>query len=285
MPQWDTILSAAGLLAYLSLAKTDCSLGRGFGIGALAGFLSLWNPITAPAALLRVPFLVPGEPRKTHRRRLALLAAWGAGFLAISGPWMARNHHVLGTWALRTNLGFTLYASNNDCAAPHIFETIRSGCYDRMHPNTSASEAALLLSLGEARFDRLRTQATYEWMKTHPRREFELAVARFREFWFPGPSEQSPYAQAVWITTVLSFLGFIGMARNRIPGWKYMLTVSLVVPVPYYFVVAGIRYRAPVLWIAQITAGYLLVAMHSAARSWYERKTSAALPSEPCPQR
>ncbi len=260
MPQWDAILTSAGFLFYLALSKAGFGCRAGFGLGALAGFLSLWNPMTSLAALLRVLFLVP-----RRRWALVLLAAWTAGYFSVAGVWMVRNRAVLGTWSPRTNLGTTLYVSNIDCAAPHLQATIASGCYNQHHPNTSAQEAGLILRLGEREYDRLRTADSLHWMASHPGQTLRLAGARLVQFWFPQAAEQSPYAQAVWIVTLLSAAGFVWMARERAPGWLYMLAVSALVPIPYYFVVADIRYRTPILWVAQITAGYLL------ARLWARR--------------
>ena len=178
---------------------------------------------------------------------------------------MTRNYVVLGTWSPRTNLGSTLYVSNNDCAQPHILQTIDAGCYAQTHANKSAEEAQLVVSLGEHEYDRRRIADSLAWMKNHPEKTAALALARFREFWFPQRKEQSPYAEAVWVITLLSLPGFIWMARARLPAWKYMLAVCAVVPLPYYVVVADIRYRTPLLWVAQITAGYAL------SRVWSRR--------------
>ena len=260
MPQWDAILTSSGFLLYLALAKPDFGWRASLGLGAFAGFLSLWNPMTSLAAFLRTLFLAP-----RRRAALVLLGVWTAGYFAVAGVWMARNHWVLGTWSPRTNLGTTLYVSNNDCALPHLLATIASGCYNRHHPNTSAAEAGLIVSLGEREYDRVRVNDSLQWMLAHPRRTLELAAARFGQFWLPQAAEQTPYAQAVWIVTALSFAGLIAMARRGVPGWLYMLAVSVLVPLPYYFVVADIRYRTPILWAAQIAGGYIVARMWRAA--------------------
>jgi hypothetical protein len=257
MPQWDAILTSAGLLLYLAAAQPGFGWRAGAGLGAFAGFLSLWNPMTSLAAFLRVLFLAP-----RRRAAIALLAAWTAGYFAVAGVWMARNRAVLGTWSPRTNLGTTLYVSNNDCAAPHLLATIASGCYNRNHPNKSPEEAALIVALGEREYDRVRVEASLHWMRQHPGRTLELSAARLAQFWFPQAAQQSPYAQAVWIVTLLSIAGMILMARDGARAWIYLLAVSWLVPLPYYFVVADIRYRTPILWAAHIAAGYLL------ARLW-----------------
>jgi len=258
MPQWDTILTSAGLLGYLILARPGLSLRSSLGLGAFAGFLSLWNPISALAAFLRVLYLAP-----RNLAALALLGMWGAGYVAVSGPWMVRNYVVLGTWSPRTNLGTTLYVSNNDCAAPDRLETLASGCYSRNNANTSQAEAGLILSMGEAAYNSMRVSDSLGWMAANPSKTVRLAAARGVQYWFPDATGQAPYAQAVWLITALSIVGFVWMASNGVPGWGYMLATCLVVPLPYYFVITDIRYRAPILWVAQITGGYVLARLWS----------------------
>ena len=275
MPQWDTILVSAGFLAYLILAQPGFTLRRSFGLGALAGLLSLFNPVTTLATLLRALFLVP-----RRRAALALLAVWGAGYLAVTGPWMVRNKNVVGSWTIRTGFGTTLYSANNDCAPPDLPTAVSpSGCYERVHPNKSAAEAGLVISLGEAEYDQLRTRDSLRWMATHVTKTMRLMAVRFWQFWFPVAKDQSAYAQAVWLLTVLSVPGFIAMARNRLPGWKYMFAVSVLAPIPYYLVLSGIRYRAPMLWAAQIAAGYFLALVISKLRSAKAQVPAASLSS------
>jgi hypothetical protein len=295
-PQWDASVTASLFLTYLIAAQPGpkgLSRRTSFGVGAFAGFLSLWNPITSLAAGLRVLWLA-GEPvvgnlRKlgTSRRDLAaalrpagiVVSMWLVGYFAVAGLWQARNYAVLGTWSPRTNLGTTLYVSNNDCAQPSILGTIDTGCYDRNHPNKSIEEARLITSLGEPAYDRKRTREALAWMVSHPGRFAWLTLARWRDFWLPETgSDQFPYAEAVWITTLLSLVGFLLM-RAPLPGWTYMIAVSIVVPLPYYIVVADIRYRTPIIWIAQIAAGYALIRTWEMVREKWTSRNRRSSPS------
>lgn len=273
MPQWDTILTASGLLAYLLYGAPGRPGVAWVGLGAAAGLLSLFNPMTLPATALRLLWTLP-------RTRAAALAAagWAAGFLLAAGPWMARNHLLLGTWNLRTNFGITLYVSNNGCASPGLLDSIRSGCYDRNHPNQNAREAALIASLGEARYDARRTADTLVWMRSNPGRTLSLAAARFVHFWFPPAREQSPYAQAVWLATLLGAGGLALMWRRGLAAWPYLLALCVVLPLPYYFVVSDIRYRAPILFASQLAAGSLLAEAWRRLEAWRARRAAAAQP-------
>jgi hypothetical protein len=135
-----------------------------FGIvaGVACGLLFLLNPSSVMVALAWIAFLIA-------RRKVALAhtARYGgvllASLLLIASAWALRNRYQLGAAVIRTNLGMTLYASNNDCAESSMIETEKVGCYQSRHPNASLSEARLLSSLGEVEYDRLRTADAKRW--------------------------------------------------------------------------------------------------------------------------
>lgn len=243
MPQWDTMLTTVALLAYLLLPANALLLG------AWSGLLALLNPIAVPMAFLRILWPKP---------RLVFTGIWVAGFLLTSGPWMVRNRAVLGTWNLRTNFGTTLMVSNNDSARPDLRSSIDTGGYNSLHPNRDMAEARLIMALGEAAYDAKRTSDGFEWMRRNPKRTFELTLARFRDFWFPPPGGPFHRGLGVWLLTGLGMAGLAWMAKARAPMWGYLAAVILITPMPYYIVVSELRYRAPVLWVSQLAAGYLL---------------------------
>jgi hypothetical protein len=133
-------------------------------------------------------------------------------------------------------------------------------------------EARLVRSLGEVAYDQKRTRDAFTWMFSHPSRFIDLTLARTRDFWFPEIGDhQFPYTEAVWITTLLSLIGF-ALMRPPLAGWSYMIAVSVVVPLPYYLVFADIRYRTPIIWVAQIAAGYALFhAWETVREKWRSR--------------
>lgn len=263
MPQWDTIYTATGLIAYLLYARPFQRPVGWLGAGALAGLLSLLNPITLPVTGLRAFWLIPRS-----RRALPLLVTWALGATLAAAPWLARNHAELGTWNARTNFGATFYASNNDCAGPSIHEIKESGCYSRYQVNKNLKEARLVVDMGEAAYDAMRTRDTWAWIAVHPAQFAALTAARVYRFWFPSPRWQAPYAIAGWITSLLALAGAAWMRRNRQQGLGFLLAVSLVMPLPYYLIFSDIRYRAPFLWSSQLLAGYFLVR----ATSWVRNR-------------
>ena len=73
----------------------------------------------------------------------------------------------------------------------------------------------------------------------------------------------------------LGMAGLAWMAQARAPMWGYLAAVILITPLPYYIVVSELRYRAPVLWVSQLAAGYLLARLMERygrrAKSWGRR--------------
>lgn len=260
MPSWDTSYTVAGLILFclmseLFLRERRSVILHGAGAGALAGLLSLLNP---SAILVLLPWLAYLVLRRIAPLRAAVVyaAIIIAAMAMVDTGWMWRNYKQLGAFVLRTNLGMTLYASNNDCASSSLISNERSGCYQAHHPNTSAAEAELVRTLGEVAYDRLRVANAKQWAVSNPVPFTRLTAKRFWEFWFP-PAELYPYsAAAIWIVTALSIPGLIIMGIRREPILFFMVTVSVVYPLLYYLVVTDMRYRYPILWLSCIAAGY-----------------------------
>lgn len=262
MPAWDVSYTVALLLVFcLCTASQRPEARKGFSVGLLggiiAGLLFLLNPssllITLPWAFYLV--IRRAMPLKEAALLMVILV------VTIFG-WMARNHRQLGAFVVRTNLGPTLYASNNDCAKSSMFVNELNNCYQTHSPNTSLSEAQLLQKLGEVKYDHQRTANAEGWIKEHPKRFFSLTAQRFREFWFP-PFQTPPYtprytSYTIWVATALSIPGLILMGRRGVPVTIFPLMVLIVYPPIYYVVVSDVRYRYPVLWLSLLPAGYFV---------------------------
>jgi hypothetical protein len=172
-----------------------------------------------------------------------------------------RNYRIWGVFALRTSLGITLYSSNNDCAAPSLYQEAVSGCIQKTFPVDSESEARLLRNLGEVRYDRLRTADTMRWICSHPKRFAELTAGRIVDFWFPDPRPSLYTSYAIWAITLLSIPGMVLMLKRREAIAPLILCVWLIYPLLYYVVVSCDRYRYPILWTSLLPAGYAVHAM------------------------
>lgn len=286
MPGWDTNYTIAGLLFFClvtsSSTKTATVLNkRAILAGVIVGLLFLLNPASLLVSVPWIAFLL--WRTKTNLRRgvkssvviLAVLCAFVCG-------WCGRNQHELGAFVARTNLGMTLYASNNDCAESSMFKNELSGCYQVHHPNTNIREAELLRTVGEVKYDRMRIADTKNWVRANPASFLKLTAMRVLEFWFPAVavvpirpgnsannydipdwvrhwvSQQNGIAYAIWLVTGLSVPGLILMVRRREAVTLFVFAVLAVYPLMYYVVVSDMRYRYPVLWLSLLPAGYFI---------------------------
>jgi hypothetical protein len=230
------------------------------GAGVLGGLLLLQNPASA---FVLGPWLI--WLFVSHRvpwRSVVRYSAFAAVATALCiAPWIARNYRIWGVFALRTSLGITLYSSNNDCAAPSLYQEAVSGCIQKTFPVDSESEARLLRNLGEVRYDRLRTADTMRWICSHPKRFAELTAGRIVDFWFPDPRPSLYTSYAIWAITLLSIPGMVLMLKRREAIAPLILCVWLIYPLLYYVVVSCDRYRYPILWTSLLPAGYAVHAM------------------------
>ena len=261
MPSWDASYTVAGLVFFClftatSIERTANLSGFGALAGLIAGLLILLNPASVIVSAAWIAYLLI-----RRRTPLAKAARYCCGLAAslflIISPWIVRNYREFGAPVLRTNLGMTLYASNNDCAQSSLIETGRNGCYQLYHPNASVGEARLLRALGEVAYDRGRVADTKSWIVANPTRFMRLTLSRFWEFWFPIKEDRAYMTYIIWLATALSVPGLIVMARRREPVTFFVAAVLLIYPFVYYFVVTGVRYRYPVLWLSLLPVGYL----------------------------
>ena len=261
MPSWDASYTVFGLIFFCLLSaswierKKNINRFGAAATGAMAGLLILLNPASVMVTLPWVAYLLV-------RRKAAIKTAAGyccvlfATMFLIVSAWAVRNYHELGAFVLRTNLGMTLYASNNDCAASSYLEDARYGCYSRHHPCVSAIEARLLRTLGEVEYDRRRIVDSGIWIAANSRRFRQLTLKRFLEFWFPPPEERAYMTYIIWLITAMSIPGLILMVWRREPVTLFIATGLLIYPLVYYLVVTDVRYRYPVLWLSLLPAGY-----------------------------
>lgn len=262
MPSWDVGLVAPTVIGFCLMTAATIEKPR-FQIyalvsGSLAAALFLFNPSTMLIFLPWIAFLAyrhRGAPKQTAAYCcLVLIVLFAAG-----SAWGFRNQQQLGKFVIRTNLGMTLYASDNDCARSSLLASEANNCFQSHHPNTSVQEAQLLSELGEIGYDRLRVSDAKAWIRTHPGPFLRLTAARVRDFWFPIPGEHPFKAGVIWLATLLSLPGLLLMSRKRLGITAFVFSVMLIQPLMYYIVVSDVRHRLPVLWLTLLPAGFFLV--------------------------
>ena len=191
--------------------------------------------------------------RKPHARRDAILS--GLVFFACLAPWQIRNFRAFHTFIpLRGNFGAELYMGNGPGSNGFLIT------YD--HPNEAPNQFHLYAKLGEVRYVRMRGALAKAYIHAHPAHFVKDCLKRVYFFWFGVPSV-SPWT--VEIPRRLNF-GFITLAGlmglglslwRKVPAAGMMAWAFLLLPVSYYLVTAGARFRHPLEPLMTIFAVYL----------------------------
>ncbi|HTQ53066.1 MAG TPA: hypothetical protein VMI94_01325 [Bryobacteraceae bacterium] len=235
MPQWETALSAALLLAATMAVLSDGAVRAGL----WSGVCLLANPVSLPMLLL---------VSVSRGRRFAAVSMLVA--LGVTGPWVLRNWVELGTpYFVRDNLGLELYISNNDEAGPLLRA---NAALANHHPTQNEREAMRVASMGEGPYNRMRLHDGVRWIAAHPRRFLSLSAARVFYYWFTNPREGWT-APAEWLLTILGAVGVWISRRNR--GAMYLAAGSVCYFLPFVCIQVCGRYHAPVLWVSALLGG------------------------------
>lgn len=222
--------------------------GALFGVLALTGNAALSFVVVVALALVINPALMP--------QKVSLAALMLAVALVISGPWMMRNMHILGTPVLNTNGGFNLYLGNNP-AATGMFVSIADT------PRGPTWEA--LRKTGEVQASETLKQEAIAWAKSHPAEFVTLALKKAAYFWMPplhdGKHEQSSAEKLIRLFWAIQYL-FITLAalgallikglRNRRITILWLAVASYTSAHMMFYVI--FRYREPIMPVMAVMA-------------------------------
>jgi hypothetical protein len=271
VPAWDMNCTLALILVFCLFSASSVEKSRvalyGVWTGLLAGALLLLNPMALFVFLPWLAHLLVSRRGSMRSTAIYCCIVLGTAFIAVL-PWMLRNERQLGSFAIRTGLGFNLFMSNNDCAQTTMVEDLLNSCAVGYQPNLSPREASALRNLGEVAYDHERLAETENWIRSHPDRFTRLSLNRFFAFWFPRNEDRLFKAVTIWIFTALSVPGLILMACRRERVTAFVLVVLAIYPFVYYFVLSSVRYRYPVLWLSMLPAGYFVYRMSQMGRAW-----------------
>lgn len=251
---WDTTIVAFGLVclvwAVFAFARARPLVWAAIGLGT--GALVLVNP----APLVIVPIAVYAAWRA--REHTALFASRVLAFVIVAFlvllPWMLRNQRVLGSFALRTNLGVELAVGNND-EANGRFQLSR-------HPSNSPEQFAIYRAMGEVPYAARAMREARAWIGEHPGRFAALCARRVLFFWLGEDPLTDPRVDDAgrraltdpksWIkflsyalVGVLGLVGAIAWARRGFEG-RFLLGVCVLFPIAYYGTHVLERYRFPI---------------------------------------
>ena len=279
---WDSTLVALAMTWFLA---SMLERGRSAPLGSIA-WLGLGLGLTLlvnPAPLALVPMMVwfylrprlgrsgaEGRFEAGSVRRIAVLL--GVAFLTVS-PWVLRNHVVLGTPQIRSNLGVELFVGNNDGAY---------GPFNgHMHPAYNDVEFARYKELGEVAYARDAGGRAAQWIQDHPGRFSTLTLTRVQRFWLgPNPAapirlgdgstrERDAMGWIKWLTHAgFGLLALVSLLTwNGRPGSHTVMRGALMLfPLVYYVTHVFERYRFPIEPIVTLAAAVLVLRLVCRAR-------------------
>ncbi len=184
-------------------------------------------------------------------------------FVACLAPWTWRNWQVFHAFIpIRGNLGAELWVHNGP----------GSNGFPRGIVVFSQPELQSYASKGEVAYVRERDEWAKEYIRSHPGRFLRLSLERVYWFWMnlPHPLEDHPFTEAVREVTFgfLSVSGWLGLLlalRRGVPGAWLFAAAFVLIPITYYFVTVGARFRHPLEPLLVILSVYLF---SSARRSF-----------------
>ncbi len=254
---WETSLSTLLFAAVIVLGLRMAGIGspaptpqrpRDWMIfGVLWGAISMTNPALLPMAPVEGFWILFSlKPRESFLRATGLALLSASMCSVIAAPWVIRNLLVFHAFIpTRSNLGAELAMA----WAPD------SGGYPwgaTIPTLEAATQHKLYAQMGELAYVHMRGEQARQWARAYPARFWKLNLLRFYMFWVnvPHTSGKNQAAEAVreaaqCLTSTTSLLGLALALRRRLPAAWLFFWCTLLLPIPYYFVIAGSRFRHP----------------------------------------
>ncbi len=223
----------------VSVGRSRAGLWIGFGV--LWGMIALSN--ATPLLFLPVCGIWVVAGMRDKREAFAGAALAAILFLACAAPWAWRNWQVFHAFIpVRGNFGAELHMGNSPGANGFPWGiTI-----------FSQPDLERYTTIGEVAFVRERGQLAMGYIRAHPERFMSLSLERVYFYWVnvPHPPEKRWLLEfgreAVFcLLSITGWLGLLLAIRQRIPGTWLFVAAFVLIPVTYYFVTAGARFRHP----------------------------------------
>jgi 4-amino-4-deoxy-L-arabinose transferase-like glycosyltransferase len=266
------LLSLRPLVVTLNPANAAAGPSPGAVAAVIQGLLTGLTVLVRPGWILWAGFspllILVARNDWSIQRRLKAGALVMAGCLLALLPWAWRNHAITGHW---------------------VFTSLWSGpsLYDGLNPTaTGASDMQFVDSenvystMTEFDANEHYKQRAWDFVRSHPRRTMELAVAKAARFLSPTLNAAG-YSGGLFSLVCLSwYLVFVASmvvgARGLTTRWRELLLLAgpmlLFLPVHMVFV-GSVRYRLPVEFPLAIIAAQGLTA---AVGGWWERDRGKA---------
>jgi hypothetical protein len=212
--------------------------------GTFWGLIALSNP----ALLLFFPvclcwlLMVSGNKGQTIKYSLFACLV----FIICLTPWIARNWLAFHALILtRGNLGAELYAGNGPGSDGFPWGgTIPLAA--------RAPNALLYKNLGEVSYVKLRGDMAKAYIRAHPMHFTQLSLKRFYFYWagVPHPFEKSRSLEYIreinyCLLSITGLMGLLLSLKRNILASGLFLWAFVLIPLSYYFVTPGARFRHP----------------------------------------
>jgi hypothetical protein len=231
-------------------------------LGLLWGMIALANPALLLFFPICILWLITGDKDKAAAIRNAILAC--VVFTACLAPWVGRNwaafHSLIVT---RGNLGAELYAGNGPGSYGFPWGATISmvdGHFD----------TRLYKQLGELRYVKMQGDKAKAYIRSHKIHFAQISLKRFYFFWAGvlHPTDRHPVLEYIREINYcfFSLTGLLGLGlslRRRIPGLWLFTWAFLLLPVSYYFVTPGARFRHPLEPLIDIFTAFLFQSVTS----------------------
>ena len=221
--------------------------------GVSWGVATLVSPVVLPVlGALAAVWLYWNRSPRALQSAVLLLACCAAIVL----PWTVRNYVAVGTLSpVRDNFGLELAVSNNEAARPLMTENYFSRF---RHPFFDRREAAIMRSMGEAAYYRMRGSEGTQWIERNKSRFALLTVQRIFWFWF---TPTNALAKTIFFSglVVMAAIGLSFLGRRKPRAASLLAVLWIVYPLPLYILQVDPRYRYPIDWLLWLLAGYALV--------------------------
>ncbi|WP_254062426.1 glycosyltransferase family 39 protein [Acidobacterium sp. S8] len=230
--------------------------------------------LSNPSPLLMLPicglWIVFGAKNKAAAIRGAVLGS--IVFWACLMPWIVRNWHVFHTFIpIRGNLGAELYAGNGPGSEGFPW----GGTLPIID---GANRIAVYREMGEVRYVKMQGDKAKAYIRAHREHFLKISLKRFYFYWVGVPHSDERQAAAEYLREInyslLSFAALLGLWlswRRRIPASGLFAWAFLLLPISYYFVTPGARFRHPLEPLITVFCVFLFQA---AEKSWRVRWVS-----------
>jgi len=265
---WETSLSTFLFAAVLVLGMRMRGIGESApprhrllqwaAFGLLWGAISMNNPTLLLMAPIQGIWILYGVPGRKSLIRGVGLAAMAAGLsTAVALPWVIRNWIVFHAFIpTRSNFGAeAAMAWSPDSDGLPWGPTV--------YPAEGMAEHTIYARMGELAYVKMRGNLAKQWARQYPGHFWKLAALRFDMYWASVPHGAGPAAaEAVraWgycLTSLCGIFGGILAVKRKLPAAGLFAWAVVILPMIYYFINAGSRFRNPLEPIFCVTGVFL----------------------------